>query len=133
MARQDRIEALQQCSAVLPIETPMEEGLLNRPYLNKLAGLMAKAMSEQVPLNPEELQKLKGEVTHYELPNLQYPAAMYLIQIGRETQGLDLLKECNAGLVYGKMTWQLAHEELHDRNLLPPPATRPTTVPLFSD
>lgn len=133
VSREDRIEALRQCSAVLPADAPAPDGLLNRPYLNKLARLMAEAMSKQAPLNPGELKTLKEEATPFELPNLQYPAAMYLIQIGRETQGLDLLKECDAALVYAKTTWQLAHQELRDRNLLPAPATSPATRPISPD
>ncbi|GEM_PF-5421857 len=125
VSREEKIEALRQCSAVPPADAPMEDGMLNRPYLNRLAKLMAEAMSARAPLSLKELEMLKKEATAYEFPNLQYPAAMYLIQVGREREGLDLLKECDAGMVYAKTTWQLAHQELRDRNLLSVPATSP--------
>lgn len=127
ISRDDRMMALREC-AVPPEDPVTARPSIVRPYLNDLAGMMSEAMSGQAPLDLAALRELWKTAPVSEQPNVLYPAAMYLLQVNLEKDGIVLLEECVANPTFQKVTWKLALNELRERKLAPAKLPRPTTA-----
>jgi tetratricopeptide (TPR) repeat protein len=100
-----------------------------RPYLISLAALLQQAFASGKPenLDIEAVRGLIKAADEGEQTNLQYFAGRFLLQHGREADGLALMKDCAASKATYKLTHVLARDYLRRREAATQPASGPAT------